>query len=248
MALSTRAGMQRPRGLLWHVELRSLRLQPGVEFFDHLRRPFCIDLSWCVLSLPQHRVTPFINHVIHLGFVSQFFRQLRRDKRNSLRIADGYVSWHHGHISNSDGDVNSGEHDILQGRGIDAARVDLESRHLLNAGNVANCAVHDQAVVALRIDGGREIVSDDGSVADLPEKIDNQDIAGLKDVDDPGVFVTNSILFFAVGANHRVHVGTARHEHCRDHSAYQSWPGVNYFPPAFELVTEADRKSTRLNS
>src|ERR1044071_4102958 len=85
MALSTRASMHCPRGLLWHAELRALRLQPGIEFFDHLRRPFCIDLSWRVLPFPQHAVTPFIDHVIHLGFVSQFFRQLRRDKSNSLR-------------------------------------------------------------------------------------------------------------------------------------------------------------------
>src|SRR5579864_3296515 len=227
MASSTRTATQATRGLLWHAELRTFGFQPGVEFFDHLRRPFCIDLSWRVLPFPQHHVTPFINHVIHLGFVSQFFRQLRRDKRNSLRIADGYVSWHHGHISDSDGDVDPRKHDILQSRGIDAASVDLESRHLLNAGNVANGAVHDQAVVALRKHGGREIVSNDGSVPDLPEKIDNQDVARLQDVDDPGVFITDAILFFSVGANHRIYVGTARHEHRSHHSTYQSLSGVN---------------------
>ena len=53
--------------------------------------------------------------------------------------------------------------------------------------------------MALGIDGGREIVSDDRAVADFPEQIDDQNIARFQDVDDPGVLVSDAIFFFAIG-------------------------------------------------
>ncbi len=57
-----------------HADFRSSLLQPGVEFFDHLRRPLCVDLSWSVPSLAQHHVSPFVNQVIQFCFVGEFFR------------------------------------------------------------------------------------------------------------------------------------------------------------------------------
>ena len=73
-------------------------------------------------------------------------------------------------------------------------------------------AVNDQAVVAFGIDRGREIVADDRAIANFPEQIDDQNVAGFQNVDDPGILVPYAIFFFAVGENYRIHVGTLRHK------------------------------------
>src|SRR5580658_6947964 len=219
-----------------HAELRSFLFQPRIEFLDHLRRPLFINLSGRVLSFPQHHVTPFVDQVIHLCFVGELFGQLRWNERYPLGIPNRNVAGHHRHIPNPNGDVDSGKHHVLEGRGIDAARVDLETRHLLDSSDVANCTIHDQAVMALGIDRGREIVANDGSIADFSEKVDDQNIAGFENVDNPGVFVANPTLLFAIGLNHRVHIRTTRHKHGRYNAADQSWSRIDHFPAAFKLI------------
>src|ERR1035438_36238 len=119
MLPSTRDHTSRARRSLRQAELRSLSFEPGIEFLDHLRRPLCVDLAWSVLSFAQHRVAPFLDHVIHLGFVGEFLCQLRGNERNSLGISDYNVARHYRHLSDPNGDVDSGQHDMLQSRGID---------------------------------------------------------------------------------------------------------------------------------
>ena len=222
-----------------HAEFRSLFLQPGIECVDHLFRPFRIDLSGCVLTFAQHRMAPLIDQAIHFGVVGYFFSKLRRNESDSFGIADRDVARHHRDFSDSNGNVDSGQHYILQRGRIDPADVALESWNLLNAGYVSHRAVHDQAVVALGVDRGREIVADDCAVTDFSEEIDDQNVSGLQNVDDPGVFVAKAAFFFSVGANDGVDIGTLRHEDRRDHAANEPRSGVDHLPSAFELVAVA---------
>src|ERR1700678_2983400 len=214
------------RSLQRHAELGSLFLQPRVELLDHLPGPLVVDLTGRVFAFAQHRVTPVVDQMIHFRIVGYFSRQLRRNESDALRIADRNVARHHGCISDSDRHVDSSQHDVLERRGIDAARVHLEARNFLNAGDISHRSVHDQSVATLGVNGGREIIADDGAVADFPEQIDDQNVTRLQDVDDPGVLVSNAIFFSAVGLNHGIHVRASRHENGGHDPAHEALPGI----------------------
>src|ERR1700728_937697 len=224
---------------LRHADLGSFALQPGVELLDHLLCPSGVDLTRRVLALAKHHVAPLIDQVIHFGVVGYFLRQLGRNKSQTLGIADGYVTWHHGCISDANGDVNSGQHDVLEGGGIHAARVDFEARNFLNTGDIPHRSVDNQSVVTLGVDSSREIVTDDRAVSDFSEQIHDQNVARCQDVYDPGVFISNAIFFLAVLANYRIQVGPLRHKNRGDDADYESLSGVNHLPATFELAAVA---------
>ena len=123
-----------------------------------------------------------------------------------------------------------------QRRWINSAHIALEARDFLNPRNIADGAVYDQSVVTFGVDRRRQIVADNCAVADFSEQIDDQNVARFQNVDDPRVLVANAIFFFAVGANHRIHIRTLRHEHRRHHPADKPRSRVDHLPSAFELV------------
>src|SRR5579862_7517933 len=61
-----------------HALLRSLLLQPLVEFLDHGLRPLFVDLTRRVFSFAQHLVSPLIHQVRHLRARHNLFRELGR--------------------------------------------------------------------------------------------------------------------------------------------------------------------------
>jgi hypothetical protein len=90
--------------------------------------------------------------------------------------------------------------------------------------------------VALRVNCCREVVSDDGAVSDLSEEVYDENIAGFKNVDNPGILVADAVFLFSIGANHRIHIRPKGHEYSGYNPADQPFAGINYFPPTFELI------------
>src|SRR5579872_387374 len=224
------------RLFLRHVAFGAFLFQPRIEFFDHLFRPLRVDLTWSVFTFAQHRVTPLVDQVVHFSVVGEFLSQLWRNESDSLGIADRDVAGHDGNISDANGNIDAGEHDVLESGRVDAAGVDLESGNFLNAGDVANSAVHDQAVVALGEDRRGEVVADDCAVANFPEKVDDEKIAWLVNVDDPGIFVSDAMLSSSIRFDYRIHVSAPRHKNGGYHAADESLTGINHLPSALELV------------
>src|SRR5581483_748131 len=222
-----------------HAQLRSLAGRPAVEFLDHRSGPLGVDLSWCVLAFSEHHVTPLVDEVSHLALVRHLLRKLGGDERHTLGVANRNISRHHRSFTNADRHVNAGQHDVLQGRGINSANETLESFDLLNTGLITDRAIYDQPVVALGVNRGSQIVADDRAVANLAEQVHDQDVSRLENVDDPRVLVANTSFFFAVGLNDRVDIRTARHEHRRDDAADQAFAWVNDLPTRFILVAKA---------
>src|SRR5581483_2868885 len=86
--------------------------------------------------------------------------------------------------------------------------------------------------------GGCEIVSDNCSVANFSKKIDHQNVARLKNVNNPGVLVADSSFLFSIGLNRGIDIRPIGHEHRSDHAPDQALARIDYFPSAFELITK----------
>lgn len=224
------------RLFLRHAAFGAFLFQPRIEFFDHLFRPLRINLTRSVFTFAQHRVAPLVDQVVHFSVVGEFLSQLWRNESDSLGIADRDVAGHDANVSDANGNVDASEHDIFEGGRVDSAGVDLESGDLLNSGDIANRAVHDQAVVTLGEDCRGEIVADDCAVANFPEKVDDENIAGLENIDDPGIFVADAMLSSSIRFDYRIHVRAPRHKNGGYHAADESLTGINHLPSALELV------------
>jgi hypothetical protein len=70
---------------------------------------------------------------------------------------------------------------------VDAPAEDVEVRQLEDALQVADAAVDDEAGLGPGLDRCRQVVTDEGAVLDLAEEVDDQHVALLQRVDDPGV-------------------------------------------------------------
>src|SRR5690242_5366531 len=97
------------QALFWnfHPQLRSPLGRVGVELFNHLRSPAAVDLPRAVLLLSQHHKPPVIHQVVHLRVVRHLPHQLRRDKRDSFRIAHRHIARHDGCLPHPDRHVDS---------------------------------------------------------------------------------------------------------------------------------------------
>src|SRR3954453_24249445 len=225
--------------LLRHAPLRSLLLQPPIELLNHLLRPTRINLSGRVLALSQHRVAPLIHQPRHFGLLGNSLRQVRGDKGKAFRVADDDISWHHRDVSDPNGDVDPRQHDILKRGRIGAANKNLKTVNLLETCHISHRAIHDEAIVAVRVHRGAQIVADHGSVANLTEKVYDQHVSRLKNVDDPRVFIADAALLFAARANDGVNIGSARHEDCGDDASDQPLARINNLPSRLKLVAVA---------
>src|ERR1700730_7965437 len=114
--------------------------------------------------------------------VEHFFDELRRNVIHAFAISYHEISWHHGHAADSDGHVDARQHYVPNRRRIGRTEI---CRHvdLGDAIQIADAAVHNQTTAV----GGfhhivEEIVTHDGAVHLLSEQVDDEDIAGLEQV------------------------------------------------------------------
>src|SRR5215472_4974742 len=221
-----------------HAQLQPLLRQPGIELLDHASGPLGINLPGRVLSFPQHHVAPLIHQMSHLGIIRDFFRQLRRYKRNSLGISDRNIPRHHCRLPDTNRYINARQHHIFERRRIDPPHIALETLDLLDSRLVANGAIYNQSILALSVNGRRQIIANDRSVANLAKKIDDQYIAGLKNINDPRVLIANPAFFLSIRLNDGVDIRPARHEHCRHRSPDQPLTRIDNLPAAFELIAK----------
>src|SRR5207253_889454 len=96
-----------------------------------------------------------------------------------------------------------------------------------------------QSIVAFGKNGCRKIVSRKGAIANLPEQIHHQHIAGLQDVYHPRVLASDPLLFLAVGLDDRIHIGSARSKHSSNYPPHQALSWINHLPSRFELIAIA---------
>src|SRR5207247_8732267 len=118
-----------------------------------------------------------------VGFIEDFLYELRRNEIYALTISDDEVARHDSHVADSNGNIDSSQHDIADGRGINRAEI---RRHvdLGNSIEVTHAAVNNQpAAVSGLVHVEEEVVANDGAAYFFPEKIDNQHVAGLQHVD-----------------------------------------------------------------
>ena len=87
--------------------------------------------------------------------------------------------------------------------------------------------------MALRVNCGREIVSDDGAVSDFSEEVYDENIAGFENVDNPGILVADAVFLFSIGANHRIHIRPKGHETAVTTRPTSRSPGlITFHPPS----------------
>src|SRR5277367_5495390 len=103
---STRRFTEQPSSWHRHAEFRPSFFQPRVELLDHGFGPATVNLSRRVCACAQHGVAPFVDLVVHLGIVSDFLRQMRRNESASLGIAERYVAGHHRDLADADRNIN----------------------------------------------------------------------------------------------------------------------------------------------
>src|SRR5581483_4822625 len=200
------------RSRLRHVQLRLFLRRPGIELTDHLPRPLAVDLPRSVLAFSKHRMAPLIHQVSQLRDVRNLFRKMRWNEGNALRVSHGDVAGHDRCLANPDRDVDSSEHHVLKRRRVHVSRVDLESLDLLNSARVPHSSVHDETVVAARVNRGRQVVANNRSVPNLSKQLDDQYVARLENVDDARVFAADSALLLSIGADYGINIRTGRHE------------------------------------
>src|SRR6266571_2436786 len=222
-----------------HPELRSFLFQPAVEFFDHVACPLAVNLSRSVLPFPQHHVTPFVDEVRHFSICRNFFRELRRNKSEAFGISQRDIARHHRHVTDANRNVDSHQHGAFQRRRINATHVNLKALNLLDPGHIADGAIHNQSIVALGKNGCRKIVSRKGAIANFPEQIYDQNVAGLQNIYHPRVLASDPLFFLAIRLDDRIHIGTTWSEHRSNYPAHETPSWINHFPPRFELIAIA---------
>src|SRR5438552_1307339 len=229
----------RSPGRQGHAKCRSLLREPAVEFFDHVAGPLAVNLSRSVLPFPQHHVTPFVDEVRHFSICRNFFRELRRNKSEAFGISQRDIARHHSHITNANRDVDSHQHGAFQRRRINATHVNLEAFDFLDPGHIADGAVHNQSIVALGKNGCRKIVSRKGAIANFPEQIYDQNVAGLQNIYHPRVLASDPLFFLAIRLDDQIHIGTTWSEHRSNYPAHETPSWINHFPSRFELIAIA---------
>src|SRR5262245_17386583 len=171
----------------------------------------------------------------NLGFLDDFLNQMRRNEVNTLAVAKYDVSRHHGGLADTNGNVDACEHHIADGRRMNSAKV---RRHIkrIDSFQVANGTVDDKAGLGSRVNRRGQIVANKGATLDLPEEIDDDDIARLQEVYDALVIASRHPFSLGVGVRNVGNVRAKRHELCRDGAANQFLAGVQQAEPACKLV------------
>ena len=219
--------------------LRALRLRPGLELGLHRVRPLRVDLPRRVLALPQHLVAPVVPEAHVLGAHHDLLGEVRRDEGQPLGVAQDHVAGEDGHAPDADGHVDPDEGRVGDRGRVEVADEAVEALDLLDAGEVPHGAVDHDALLRLGVDGGAEVVPDEGPVLDLAVEVHHQDVAGLEGVDHPRVLSPGHPLLRGRRLVDRpVEVRAQRHEHRGHHAPDQPTPGgagVDLLPAALEL-------------
>src|SRR6185503_4184679 len=92
------------------------------------------------------------------------------------------VPGHHRCVADAYGNIYSRNHDITQWNRMATPKI-ASHRNRVDAFQVSNCTIHYKAGLAGCKDGRGQIVSDQRSPFDLPEKIDHENVAWLQQID-----------------------------------------------------------------
>src|SRR5207245_11025620 len=120
---------------------------------------------------------------IFVGLIEDVLYALRRNEIHARTTADDEVARHDSHVAHSNGNIDSRQHDIADGRGINRAEI---RRHvdLGNSIEDTHAAANNEAsAVSGLIYVEKKVVANDGAAYSFPKKIDNQHVAGLQHVD-----------------------------------------------------------------
>ena len=109
----------------------------------------------------------------------------------------------------------------------------------VQAVDIANRAVVDDAIPRTRIDGVAHVVTDRWPILLEPEVVGHIDIARLQHVHRPCVRGSLAIILCALIFDHLLNVGSSRHPHRRECPAHQHLVGMDTIPAVFILVVEA---------
>ncbi len=122
--------------------------------------------------------------------------------------------------------------------GMVAAKEGVEAFDFLQAVNIADGTVIDEAIAGIRPDGVADIVADGGAVYMGAELVADIDITRLQHVHRPGILAAGTTLFLTAGIILVVDVRPARHEGRGDRTADDDHIRVQGHPVAFVLVVK----------
>ena len=151
-----------------------------------------------------------------LGIDDDVFGEMRWDEGETGAGAEDDIAGQDSGVPDPDRDVDADEGDFGDRGWVDPAAEDGEIGEFIDPLIVADTAVDHDAGAGAGAGGGGEVVADERAVVDLAEEIDNQNIALLKRVDDPGVLAAGSPFSGADRLDDVMQIGAVRHHHRGD--------------------------------